>query len=179
MNAKNIYDYTKGVQVPSRPFLDDECYGQSIRVNVNLCTDCLIVDREKATVWLPVRDMITATGLWFIGGVWKAQRSITENMTQCFEDETSLIVDEDRFDIIPFVNELGIPPQTKWATGRHDMHYFFAIELTAEERAVVSAKLINNEYDAEKGLQEFSREQLIEANVRSIVIDCFDAIMAK
>lgn len=67
----SFYDYSEG-KASKKPFLDDDCYEQSIRVSVNPCTDCLIINLEKEVAYLPVRKNKTGTGLWFIGGIWKA-----------------------------------------------------------------------------------------------------------
>jgi len=175
--GKAYYDYTEGKQVPERPFLKDECYDNSIRVNPNPCTDCLIVNREKKTALFPIRKAKTGSGFWFIGGVWKAQLQAKENIQAVFERETSLKIDQARFKLIDFKNEDGLPIQTLWPTGRHDMHFFFAVELSNEETKQVVANLDPQEYEVEKGLQEFTLEELNEmvdkGEVREIVRDCF------
>ena len=172
----NIYDYSEG-ELPERPFLDDDCYDKSIRVNINPCTDCLIVNLENKSVYLPVRKNKTGAGLWFIGGIWKSQVTARENMTICFNRETGLDIKGDRFVRIPFSDEDNLPPQTLWPTGRHDMHFFYSISLTESELVKVNDNLDDSEYDKSKKLQEFTREQLVEAGAREIVIDCFDKVM--
>lgn len=177
MNIKSLYNYANGA-VPKRPFLDDECYERSVRANVNPCTDCAIVDPEKKTIFLPTRSADTASGVWFIGGVWKAQVSAIENMVICFNRETGSDVMQDRFARVPFVDENGLPPQTLWSTGRNDLHFFYSIVLSPEEREIVAKNLDKFEYDETEGLREFTREQLIKEDARDIVIDCYDRIMS-
>lgn len=174
---KNLYDYTNGAILPETPRLDNTCYEQSIRANVNPCTDCVIIDPEKKTVFLPTRSAKTAAGVWFIGGVWKAQRSARENMAICFKRETGINVAQNLFVRVPFLSDDGLPPQTLWATGRNDLHFFYSVILTQEEHRTVAENLDKKEYDTTKGLREFTRDQLIEENARDIIIDCYDVIM--
>lgn len=100
-------------------------------------------------------------------------------MTACFNCETGLDVKENRFAKVSFVDEDGLSPQTLWETGRNDMHFFYSIVLTEDELAKVDDNLDDSEYDKSKKLQEFTREQLVEAGVRGIIIDCFDRVMGR
>jgi hypothetical protein len=175
MNTKDIYYYKNGETLQKRPFLSDECYADAILTSVNPCTDCLIVDRNREVVLLPVRDVTGSAGLWFVGGVWKSRISATENMANCFNRETKLNIAPDRFVPVNIVAKGGQPLQTMWSTGRHDLHFVFSIKLSEEEKLNVS--LDEKEYKAQEGLQEFTREQLVKAGARDIIVDCFDAIM--
>ncbi len=90
-----------------------------------------------------------------------------------FLRETSLKISPERFERVPFADEDGLAPRTLWPTGRNDMHFFFAIELSDEEIQQVAQNLDAKEYDTEAGLQEFSYEDLKSAGVRDIVLDLF------
>jgi hypothetical protein len=169
---KSIYDYTEGQEIPVVPFLNDEEYKKSILVNPNPCTDCLIINKENKTVLFPIRIAETGAGYWFIGGVWKAQKSVRENMVSCFERETKLNISSKRFERVQLEDSDGIPVQTLWPTGRNDMHFIFSIELTAEEIKTVSENLDPREYNKEAGLKEFTLEELKKTDgVRGIIID--------
>ena len=176
---KTLYNYTQGKELPEKPLLDDDYYGKSILVNVNPCTDCLIINKERQTAFFPVRIAKTGEGFWFIGGVWKARLSARENMAGVFERETSLKISPEKFQRVPFADEDGLAPRTLWPTGRNDMHFFFSIELNDEEIQQVAQNLDAKEYDTKAGLQEFSYEDLKSAGVRDIVLDCFRLAVEK
>ena len=175
--SKNLYNYTEGSDLSIVPFLNEDEYKKAILVNLNSCTDCLIINKKNKTVLFPVRIAETGTGYWFIGGIWKAQKSARENMASCFERETKLSIGLERFERVRLEDKDGIPVQTLWPTGRNDLHIIFSIELSQEEIKVVNNNLDSKEYNKDAGLREFTLEELKNTNgIREIVIDA--AILA-
>jgi hypothetical protein len=170
--SKSLYNYTEGKELPAVPFLNDDEYKKSILVNPNPCTDCLIVNKKNKTILFPIRIAETGAGYWFIGGVWKAQKSARENMASCFERETKLSINQERFERVKLEDKDCIPVQTLWPTGRNDLHIIFSVELSPEEIKTANNNLDTKEYNKDAGLKEFALKELKNADgIRDIIID--------
>ena len=146
---------------------------------VIVCTDAIVVDRKKRTVWLARRAVLPMKGLWIIGGRRFAGEAALDSITRCFKRETGLTVTPERFSFI-------MATEYRWKDreqepqnlGSHNLSYTFAVELTAEERITAANSLEKKEYQPGFGLQEFDRERSVREHVHPVILDLYDEIFA-
>lgn len=143
-------------------FLTALVYAEAISSFIVVCTDAVIIDRERRTIFLAQRIVEPAKRLWWIfGGRWRAGEEPRKSMTRCFLSETTLEVDKSRFDFLTVIEEMWCRrEQAPQDTGTHALAYVFTVELTLLERCAVSDGLNSEEYDKRLGLLEFSKEGL-------------------
>ncbi|MBI2039439.1 MAG: NUDIX domain-containing protein [Candidatus Niyogibacteria bacterium] len=157
--------------------LSDEEYGRVLQCLVYTCTDIVPIDAERKVIYLARRASKPNASWWWIGGRMAAHETKEEAAVRNFRRETGLEISEDRLKLVAIVDcrwkDRAQPPQE---IGCHPATYVFTIELTAEERAGVSANLDAQEYEREIGLSDFSREQLVGEKVVSPILELYDHI---
>lgn len=153
-------------------------YAKIIQSLVIVCTDALIIDRKKQTIFLAKRRAKPAAGKWwYIGGRTFAGETFKESVQRCFKRETKLKLPTSRFKFINtqvfIFNERQQYPQN---FGYHAIGFDFTVELTLKERAKASSSLDKAEYKTGTGLKEFSRQELIKERVHPAIIENYDRV---
>jgi len=157
-------------------WLDDPTYAAAMTAFVLVCTDAVIVDRRRRTIWLATRAILPMRGLWVIGGRRLAGETIAASIQRCFARETSLTIPRERFKYLRQNEYLwSTRQQLPQDVGSHNLVDVFAIQLKKEEREAASRSLVGAEYEP-VGLQEFSRRALLDANVHEALVDLYDSV---
>ena len=86
------------------PRLTEEEYEKSLRAFVILCTDILIIDKNKKTIYLAKRKAKPMNGWWFIGGRMYANETKEESAVRCFKRETDIDIKEENLDFVALVD---------------------------------------------------------------------------
>jgi ADP-ribose pyrophosphatase YjhB (NUDIX family) len=158
-------------------FMTEVAYDQALRGCVIVVSDTIIIDKTKKTFWLTKRCAKPMQGLWLVGGRRFAGELPAESAARCFCRETSLDIPASRFKFVAMTEYLWKDRQQKPENvGCHTLSHTFSVELTPAERTTAAEKLDKNEYDTEHGLKEFSREDLVKAEVHSVLVDLYDKI---
>lgn len=147
-------------------YLTDQEYTHAIESFVIPCADAILVDRAAGHIYLAKRLSKPMDNTWWmIGGRRKAGVAPRDAMQEIFKRETSLNLPKERFTFAAMAEYLchnrNQEPQDK---GCHTQGYTFALELTAEERAIVAANLDPTEYDPTEGLKAFSVADLSDGS---------------
>lgn len=171
-----IYRQEKDFQIQP-VFLTDEQYIAAISAFVVVASDVIIANRQNKTLYLPFRKVEPAAGPWPIGGRRKSGETALDCAIRCFKRETKLELEKERLNFIG-INEYVWKTRKEKPTdaGMHNLHYAFFVELSGEEIEKVSENLDLQEYDAEKGLQEYSRQDMEKIGAKQIIFDYYDAI---
>lgn len=158
-------------------YLDDATYAAAITSFVFMCTDAVIVNSNRRTIFLANRCVKPMMGLWIIGGRWFAGETRAESMVRCFKRETGLDVVPDRFGYV-YTNEYmwAERRQEPQNVGSHNVAYTFRVSLTDAEIAAAAKHLNPDEYDREFGLREFNREDLVRDGAHEAILDLYDEI---
>ena len=166
--------------VPKSSFLSSEAMIEMYDGRPVACVDILLVNRKNKTVLLPTRKFVTAGGLWFIGGGIKRDQDLSEAAAKALQRETGLEVAADRFEFLT-VNRFvwDHRDEAPEVNGRVDINFCFLAELTKEELATL--QLNEKEYDTIEGLNEYTREELVESlkdenPVKQVLIDYYDMV---
>ena len=154
--------------------LDDKTYAEAIQSFVIVCTDAIVFNRERRTVFLARRLVKPMQGWWIIGGRMQAGESPHQSMRRCFKRETSLDLPDERFNLLRLNRYLWKDrEQEPQNAGSDDLCFTFSIELTKQEIQKASQALERDEYEA-GGLSEFNYAKLNREGVNPIIIDLFD-----
>lgn len=163
--------------VMPQAFLAPEIYAEAITSMIVVCTDIMIVDSSKRTVWLAHRIAKPMSTWWFLGGRALAGETEYQSVARNFQRETELVLPEERFSYLTmhryhFSNRQQEPQNI----GADSLTYLFTLELTSEERATVSQNLHRHtgEYDASEGLKEFTREDLAKNSFHRAILNAYD-----
>ncbi len=153
-------------------------YAKITQSLILVCTDALIINRKKQTVFLAKRRAKPAAGeWWYIGGRTFAGETLKESVRRCFERETKLKLPVSKFKFINtqvfIFNERQQKPQN---FGYHAIGFDFVVELTKREREKASSSLDRAEYKTGIGLKEFSRQELIKKRVHPAIIESYDRV---
>lgn len=142
------------------PFLSDQAYAEARQCLPFVAVDAVIYDMGQKAIYLAWRRATPAQGWWVLGGGVKNGQSPVQAMAKRFNRETSLELPEERFNFL----ERGFN-MTQWTRQEQisNLHIPFSVELTDDERGIVSGNLDPNEYDQSKGLEAFSLEALLLA----------------
>jgi len=156
----------------------DKEYAKITQSLVIACTDALIIDRKKQTVFLAKRRAKPAANKWwYIGGRTFAGETPKESIQRCFKRETKLKLPICRFKFINtqvfICNERQQYPQN---LGYHAISFAFIVELTSKERIKVASSLDTAEYQTGFGLKEFSRKELVEERVHPAILESYDRV---
>lgn len=168
--------------VMPRVFISDTAYAEAITGMVIVCTDVVLLNRERQTFYLATRRSLPMRGLWWIGGRMNAGETERESIMRAFRRETGLELPAGRFVETPRMtryqwSERQQVPQT---LGSDNLCYNYSLELSGEELAHVAAHLDPNEYDQEVGLREFTRAELkaiySEGRLHPVIWDIYQTI---
>lgn len=157
--------------------LDEKIYAAAIESMVVACTDAVIVNAKKKTVYLGWRVAKPMQGWWIIGGRMFAGENQLDSIARCFERETSVAVDKNRF-VLRCVNRYMWKDrqQIPQDIGEDNLAYTFSVELTPDELRNASSSLDPDEYDKSIGLEEFDYERLQKEKVHPAIIDVYKDI---
>jgi hypothetical protein len=156
-------------------YLSEDAYGKAMESLIIVCADVLFINRARRTVFLAKRLASPLPGLWVIGGRLFAGECERDGAQRCVARETGLSLEAHRFSplcmnryICPVRKQ---PPQEK---GSDTMAYTFLAELLPDELGFASDHLDPDEYDTTFGVQEFSRERLVQEDARQALLDMYD-----
>ncbi|MEK7133491.1 MAG: hypothetical protein AAB804_00280 [Patescibacteria group bacterium] len=178
MNRKfpaKIYREDPHHRIPTG-WLDDPTYAAAMTGFVIVCTDAMVIDRVRRTVWLADRTILPMKGLWILGGRRLPGEAIEASIQRCLEREARLTFARERFEYLT-QNEYvwSTRQQEPRNVGSHNLADTFAIELTKDERDTVSRSLTPKEYKP-GGLREFDRQGLRDAKVHPALLDLYDLV---
>lgn len=160
-----------------RKFLSDEAYEQAITGMIIVCTDAVIINRERDTFYLAKRAIKPMQGLWWIGGRRLPSESAHASMQRCFKRETGLHLQYGRFTFVDMAEYVWKDRQQEpQYAGSHNLCHTFAVELTDEELAQAKQGMEKQEYEAGFGLQEFGRADMVHSKVHQVILDLYDKI---
>ncbi len=156
----------------------DKEYAKIMQSLIIVCTDALIIDCKKQTIFLAKRRAKPAAGeWWYIGGRTFAGETFKESVQRCFKRETKLKLPISRFKFINtqvfIFNERQQYPQN---LGYHAISFVFVVELTSKERIKVASSLGTAEYKTGTGLKKFSRQELVKERVHPAIIESYDRV---
>lgn len=176
MTKPTLYHEQPNVVIPRKFINDNTAYANALEAFVLVCTDCLLINREKGTVYLAKRRAKPMScEWWFIGGRVFAGEDELSSMLRCIKRETGLAVEKDRLDFLAmkryFFKNRQQDPQEK---GCDSLCYIFSLEVTEAELSIVRSNLDENEYDLVAGLQEFDPAKLVAENVFPSIIDVYE-----
>ncbi len=179
MSLPKLYVEDGYVPIP-RVRLGDAAYGLALQSFPVVCTDAVIYDSRRRTIFLAKRKSKPMTGWWVIGGRTLAGETMRESINRCFMRETKFDIGSLQFDYV-CTNEYiwKDRQQVPQAIGCHCLARTFKIELSAVNRELVESNLECNEYDKSMGLREFTREDLVSEGVYSAILDVYDLIFSK
>lgn len=155
--------------------MDDPSFAVAIASLIIVATDAVPFDPKRRTIYLAHRRVKPATGWWFIGGRLHPGQDERLGMRACFQRETGLDLDPERFRFLRFIRYLWRERKQEPVNAGIDyLAYTYAIELADEE--VAAACLEAEEYDRGIGLRPFNRDLLVEQRVHQAILDLYDLI---
>jgi len=165
----------EGFQPIPRVRLEDAEYGRGLQRFIGVCTDIVIVNRERRQIYLARRRSKPMTGWWWLGGGQMVNETDVEAATRSFERETKIRLSHYRLIRIAthdyFWKDRQQEPQS---IGCHMEGKTFMVELTDAE--ISNIKLDPDEFEAEKGLTAFTREELVKEGVFPAILDFYDMV---
>ena len=160
-----------------RTFLSDETYEQAMRGMIIVCTDGVIINRDRKTIYLAKRAIKPMQGLWWIGGRRLPSENALTSVGRCFKRETGLDIRPNRFTFVDMAEYLWKDrQQVPQSAGSHNLCHTFAVELNYAELEQAKSGLEKQEYESKFGLQEFNRDRLVHAQVHPVILDIYDKI---
>jgi hypothetical protein len=128
------------------------------------------------TIYLARRVAYPMEGLWGLGGrinfnSANIQSAAADNVTR----ETGCEFPPERFEFVTVDHYLW----SKYAQGDFPskvLATLFRLDVSEDELVLLSKGLTASEYEPDFGLQPFTREQLIQANVHQAMLGAFDLI---
>lgn len=160
--------------------MSEHDYTAAVSNTIIVCTDVVIINRERQTFYLAKRAAHPMKGIWWIGGRRHKGETPLEGIRFNFKRETGLDLPESRFTFVTILEYLWQDrEQEPRYVGSHDLVHQFTVELTDEELAQVHAGLDAHEYDQNFGLQEFDRARLEAEGVYPTIIDVFNTIFKR
>ena len=155
--------------------LSNRDYAKATEAMIGVCADAIIINKSKRTFFLPRRIVKPMKGWWSIGGRRMPGESSKEALVRNFERETSLKINPKRFKFVSIQEVIWKNRKEKPEdVGKHDLIYFFRIELAPKERSTASANLDHNEY--EKGFTIFDRKNMLTKKVHPALLTNYDLI---
>lgn len=156
--------------------MPEDTYGLAIKSLIVVCTDAVVVNRARRTIYLATRATEPMAGLWWIGGRSFAGEKPGDSISRCFHRETGLNITPKRFQYVMMLRYMwATRAQMPQDAGSDNLAYTYAIELNEEELAKASTNLDQVEYQL-GGLKEFSRDQLVAAKVHQAILDFYDEL---
>lgn len=144
-----------------------------------VCTDAVIINRDRRTIYLAKRAIKPMQGLWWIGGRRLPGESAISSMQRCFKRETGLDIHSVHFTLVDIAEYLWKDrQQAPQDAGSHNLCHTFAVELSDTELEQAKSGLEKQEYEPRFGLREFSRTDLVRAKVHQVILDVYDKIFS-
>lgn len=171
-----VKSYTeKGFQDIGKVFLTDEEYERALRTFVIMCTDIIIVDFAKRTIFLAKRKAKPIVGWWYVGGRMQATETKEESVRRCFFRETGVDLNEEKFKLVAVLDQrFKDRQQSPQTIGCHTCSFVFTLSVV--DVAVETIRLDLDEYESYGAFKEFSRESLVENEVFGSIIDVYDSV---
>ena len=161
----------------SSAFMSDKGLQEFLDARPVVCSDIVLYNKERRTIYLATRKHKPAEGPWVIGGQTKRGESAEGTALRRLKAETTLEIDENRLEYLGTVETMwSYRTEPEQTNGRHDLSRVFALDITDAEREAIAENLDNDEYEASDGLKEYSEEELRSAKVRSCLIDYYKEI---
>jgi hypothetical protein len=161
--------------------LSETAYAEALQGMVIVCTDVLIVDLSRETVFLATRRSFPMRGLWGIGGRVRAGETEWQAICRIFRRETSLDLAPERFERVPLMARYmwSEREQDHVEMGADNLSYNFLVPLSEREIKEASSGLDPDEYEAAAGLREFSSVQLrdfcLKGAIHPAIVDIYRA----
>ncbi len=157
------------------PRLTEEEYEKSLRAFVILCTDILIIDKNKKTIYLAKRKAKPMNGWWFIGGRMYANETKEDSAIRCFKRETDILLQKEDLELVALIDHrFKDREQIPQEIGCHTVSYVFIIDV--EKINFEKVLLENNEYVEGSSFEEFDRQKLLDYGIFESMIDVYDTI---
>lgn len=131
--------------------LSKDLFYQVIGTWPRLCSDVIFVDYQRKIFYLADRR-VDPSGPWMIGGTILAKEEELSAAIRRLKIETGLTISPKRLRFVWFKRYIF----ESWDSAC----YLFSLELTPKEQKAV--KLDNSEYESDRGLKPFSRQDLAE-----------------
>lgn len=158
-------------------FMSDAAYLEVLDNTIIVCTDTIIVNHRRRTVYLAKRATKPMKGLWWIGGRRNKAEAPLEGIRRNFKRETGLDLPGRRFKFVTITEYIWTDrEQSPQEKGSHNLCHQFAVELNDSELATARQGLEKREYDREFGLKEFDRAALVAAGVHPVILEVYDLI---
>lgn len=157
-------------------YMSDAGLQEFLDARIVVCSDVLLCNAERRTVYLATRKHKPAEGLWLIGGQAQRGESARDTAVRKVHTETTVKIDQSRLHFLGTVEAMwSYRSEPEESHGRHDLIRVFALAISHEERDRISGNLDDKEYDASRGLQEYTYDELVAGNVRPCLLDYFKA----
>ncbi len=174
-----IYKDAKDTKLEAT-FMSDEALCEFLDARVVVCSDVMLYNRKKESVYLATRKHKPAEGPWVIGGQTKRGEKAKDTACRRLKAETSIDIDPQRLEYLTTAEYIwSYRAEPESTNGRHDLARTFALEITDEERGIIAQNLDQKEYEVKDGLKAYTHDDLIAANVRSCLIDYYNLIFQK
>jgi ADP-ribose pyrophosphatase YjhB (NUDIX family) len=176
MKKPGFYCEDASVVIPIK-FLEESAYADALEAFVVVCADCLLINRNRGTIYLAKRKSKPMSDWWFIGGRVFAGEREEVAVHRCLERETGLDIIHDRFRFLDmkryiFKNRQQEPQEKSCDS----LCYIFGLDASEEEVTFANQNLDSNEYDTSVGLQEFDLGRLHREGVFLAIIDLYESI---
>ena len=160
--------------------LDDEQYERAMLAFPVLCADVLPINRERKVVYLAPRNLRPKRGWWTLGGRVLRGEPFIEAARRKLKQEAGLEIEAARLMQIAFHRYVCVDrEQVPHDTGTDTPTMIFIFEPTEEELDVMSSKLDPKEYEGSKGMREFTRHAMVDAQVDPHLVVLYDQIFAR
>lgn len=160
-------------------YLKKSLYSKAMESIIIVCSDAMIFNHKEKAVYLAKRRVEPMKGWWEIGGRRFAGETALEAAVRNFMRETSLKIKPSRFKFITTIENIWQNKKEKpTKTGKHDLIFIFAVNLTKKEIDIISKNLDPKEY-YQNSLEKFNRERLIKEKVHPALIKIYDKIFKK
>lgn len=160
-------------------FMNETVYTAVLDHTIIVCTDAVIINRDRRIFYLVKRAIKPMQGIWWIGGRRKKGETPLKGMCRNFKRETGLDLPDERFTFVTMTEYLWQNrEQEPQRNGSHNLCHHFSVELTDAELVAARHGLEKKEYEADYGLREFDRDRLVKEDVHPVIVDVYDKIFS-
>ena len=102
MQPKTLPKYYREAPRYAMPkvYISDAAYREALDSLVIVCTDAVIINRQRKSFYLAKRSVRPQQDWWIIGGRTNAGEDPFESIARCFNRETKLSVEPARFTFV-------------------------------------------------------------------------------
>ncbi|MBI4437755.1 hypothetical protein HY631_02285 [Candidatus Uhrbacteria bacterium] len=159
--------------------MEDRVFASTIDHLIVVCTDAVIINRVRRTLYLCRRCVRPMRGLWVIGGRRRKGETPLAAMSARFQRETGLVLPQERFVFLMVTEYLWQDREQEPADrGMHYLGHQFVVELTNRELLYATLHLEPTEFDRAYGIQEFTRDRLVCEDVHPVLLEIYDSIFS-